>query len=545
MADVILNPLASGAALQKVFYDQAALNGLIISLDLGGATSGAASFSTSAGGSSAAALSSTMDVLETKTNLDNSFSLGGVQFSRGNVGYVVKSDGTVQANPSPSTGVGTTVGTMTPAAGKLQLTAWAAGSACAISNWRAVAAAPINGTDSPFQTYSVTFRVATAPLRPGSFSVSGTMVDGTTFNLTADTDGVINGTRVKGKINYNTGVVRLVGVSPAGSGGQTLADVSFLEITGLSTAYVDLIQNETLRYNAVAYTYLPLDADTLGIDPVRLPSDGRVPIFKPGYAAVIGNTQTTTPAAASNGGTVNCGRTRLSRVRVIGSNGATINTGYTVDLEAGIVTWVDVTGYSQPVKVEHRIEDMAQIKSADLDGTLTLLRALTHVFPAGSFVSSAIITGDMHARVTNVFDQATWSPQTFTGALVGNAATATYNNISFPITTKNNGAVSERWAALFKTTQTVDIIGEHMGVIASAVSINADIAPVNPLTGKPYFTIPAAGWGAGWAAGNVVFFQTVAAVAPVWIARTIKQAAAAGVDYSFTLLARGDIDNPL
>ncbi|WP_410925238.1 hypothetical protein, partial [Pseudomonas aeruginosa] len=58
----------------------------------------------------------------------------------------------------------------------------------------------------------------------------------------------------------------------------------------------------SLRYSAVAYSYLPLDAALLGIDPVRLPSDGRVPIFRPGGFAVVGHTGRIT-ASVSNGQT--------------------------------------------------------------------------------------------------------------------------------------------------------------------------------------------------------------------------------------------------
>jgi len=51
--------------------------------------------------------------------------------------------------------------------------------------------------------------------------------------------------------------------------------------------------------------------------------------------------------------------------------------------------------------------------------------------------------------------------------------------------------------------------------------------------------------GSGWSIGNVVFVPTVGALPTIWIARTVKQGPAAGEDYSFELLARGDIDNPL
>ena len=79
-----------------------------------------------------------------------------------------------------------------------------------------------------------------------------------------------------------------------------------------------MVAASSLRYSAVAYSYLPLDAALLGIDPVRLPSDGRVPIFRPGGFAVVGHTGRIT-ASVSNGQTIDCARVRLSRVRVVGT----------------------------------------------------------------------------------------------------------------------------------------------------------------------------------------------------------------------------------
>ena len=47
----------------------------------------------------------------------------------------------------------------------------------------------------------------------------------------------------------------------------------------------------SLRYNAVSYAYLPLDAELVGVDPVRLPADGRVPIFRDGDVIVVAHEQ--------------------------------------------------------------------------------------------------------------------------------------------------------------------------------------------------------------------------------------------------------------
>lgn len=542
MADVTVPFTDGGNALELSSY-LAISASTVLTMSLAGATSAAAKYATAA--ASADVLSGDMDQLHLKTNLANAFVLSGITFDAGGKHYVSKANGDLHVDLSPVTGNGTKVGTLTPDQGEVTLDTWPAASSPLVSNWRGVAGAPINGANTPFNTFAITFRTASAPLRTGSFSVLGTMRDGTTFNYTADGDGVINQPRVKGRINYTTGVVVLVGVTPSAPAGASTSDLSFLGISGVTNAYIDLIRQETLRYNAVAFTYLPLDAELLGIDPVRLPSDGRVPIFRPGELAVVGHTATTTPATAVDDGVVNVGRTRLSRLRVLGHDNHVIETGYDEDLEAGTVTFTDVTGYSQPVRVEHRIEDMGLIRDVQIDGTITFTRQLTHDFPEeGSYVSSCLRTGDLKARVPLVFDQASWDNTTYSDVLVGAAATGTYNTVGYPIAVTNAGAVTEKWVLRFKTTQTFDIIGEHVGVVGEG-SINTLTAPINAITGEPYFSIAAAGWGTLWSIGNIVRINTVGAMFPIWMVRTVQQGPEAAADYSFLTIIRGDVDNPL
>ena len=292
----------------------------------------------------------------------------------------------------------------------------------------------------------------------------------------------------------------------------------------------------------MAYSYLPLDAALLGIDPVRLPSDGRVPIFRPGGFAVVGHTGKVT-AAVSNGQTIDCSRVRLSRVRIVGADGVVINTGYSADLEAGLVTFDDVTGYSQPVTIEHRIEDMAVVREASIGGEITFTRAMTHNYPLGSYLSSALVAGDLFSRVQNVFDQGTWNG-TWTDSPVGQSAVGTFNTTQYPIVVTNRGALTERWVVRFTGATTFEVIGEHVGVIGVG-NTSTDCAPVNPAGGgAPYFTIPAAGWGAGWAQGNVLRINTIGAEYPVWAVRTVQQGPETVTDDDFTLLIRGDVDTP-
>jgi len=490
------------------------------------------------GGSSANSIDVQATALLAKVAMVPNYTLRNVSFNLGTSRFLQLTDNNVTRDPSPTTGVGTPTGTVSTVLGAVILTAWPTGLTSTITNWRGLICPPSTPLEAPYMSTKTVFRTAAVPLRPASLSVLGTLQDGTTFNVSAGIDGKINGTRVKGRVDYQYGLIELYFVNPSGDPNLNF-DLSFLGISGVTSLPLDLAKLNSIRYNAVAFSYLPLDADILGIDPVRLPSDGRVPIFRPGGFAVVGHTGSV-EATVANGQTINCGRVRLSRVRVIGNDGVVINTGYTADLEAGTVTFTDVSGYSQPVTVEHRIEDMGVVREVQISGEISFTRALTHNYPLGSYVSSALIAGDLFARVSVLFDQASWN-NTWTDTVVGTPATATFNSAQFPIALTNRGALTERWIVRFLTNTTFEVIGENVGVIANG-STGIDCAPLNPATGVPYFTIPAGGWGAGWATGNVVRFNTIGAQFPVWVVRTVQQGPESVPDDSFTLLIRGDVD---
>lgn len=452
---------------------------------------------------------------------------------------------------SPTSGTGTSVGTKAIVGGVMGvlLTAWPTGVSSAPTNLAGATYPSVSGSDTLMVTDTITFRTSISPLFNGGFSISGTFQDGSNFTASPDLNGNIKTATgsvagVVGSVEYETGVVTLrFGVLGGTVGTTGVQDVSYLEVPGVTTITAVGVQADSLRYNAVGFSYLPLDAEILGLDPVRLPTDGRVPIFRAGTVAVVGNTGKVGPATVANGQTINCGRVRLSRVRVIGDDGAVINAGYTADLEAGTVTFSNVTGYSQPVTVEHRIEDMGLVSDAQISGQITFTRPLTHAFDADTtYVSSALIAGDMHARVSLTFDQATWS-NVWSDDLIGSAAGGTYNTIANPLVVTNQGALTERWAIVFTNTTAFNIVGEHVGVIGTG-NTGTNCAPLNQAAGAPYFTIASVGWGTGWAAGNVFRFNTVGAEFPVWVIRTIQQGPATVDDDEFTLLIRGDVDAP-
>ncbi|TXH82361.1 MAG: hypothetical protein E6Q74_05265 [Pseudoxanthomonas sp.] len=400
---------------------------------------------------------------------------------------------------------------------------------------------------------NMVFSTSSAPIKPSALTLSVVDATGTQLLATSDLSGNLTGPHTKGKIDYESGLVEvqfgdyvLDSTLTTEQKAEWWYDAGDVQTTGPQTGKIWRpwpVDPQTLRYNFVSYFYLPLDASILGLDPVRLPQDGRVPIFRPGGFVVLGNTQTIAPATYANGNSVNCGRVRLSRVRLIDDNGEVINTGYTANLDAGTVTINNITGWSQPVTIEHRVEDMAMVAEVQINGRLRLTRQVTHAYPtAGSYVSSALVAGDLRARVSVLFDQVTLT-STWSDSVIGDPATGTFNDIAHPIVVSNSGALTERWAIQFTNTTQFRVIGEHVGVIALG-DTSSDCSPLNPASGTPYFTIPALGWGTGWAIGNVLRFNTVGAYFPVWVVRTIQQGPETVPDDSFTLLIRGDVDAP-
>jgi hypothetical protein len=396
---------------------------------------------------------------------------------------------------------------------------------------------------------TVVFTTQIAPLKPGGLVLSVVDMTGTQLVITGAIDGSVSGPHAHGQIDYETGQCEVSFGDYVLDSGLTAAeklewwyDANDIRTDGKIWKPWP-VDPSTLRYNCVAYAYLPLDAGILGLDPVRLPQDGRVPIFRPGSFAVVGHTGEVGPATVINGQVINCGRPRLSRVRVIDLNGAVINTGYTANLEAGTITVNDITGWTQPVVFEHRVEDMAMVSDVDIGGKISFTRQITHEYPVpGSYLSSALVAGDLRARVSLMFDQVTWG-NVWSDVVSGSAATGTFNQVGNPIEVVNSGALDERWAVVFTSTTAFNVMGEHVGVIATG-NTSTDCSPINPASGTPYFTIPALGWGLGWATGNVMRFNTIGSYFPVWVARTIQQGPETVPNDSFTLLIRGDVDRP-
>jgi hypothetical protein len=461
-------------------------------------------------------------------------------------------------NPDPTTGAGTLGGQLDYGSGRAVVTAWASGVAPAQHLKTALTQIHAAVADE------TCFRIAIAPVRPGSVSVRAMplLAGAPAITVTATTQGVFYQAGVcDGTVDYQTGVVRI-------RWGGWVTDASLTPDEKLEPWYneearVDFngtlkifrprhVYADTVRYNAVGYSYLPLSADLIGLDPVRLPSDGKVPCLQKGDVVLVTHSTRHTVQSPVAGGTVDVELTGVARVRVYDALGAAVPPSrYSLAADTGIVTWanpLDLSGFTAPYAVQAWIEDAALLTDVDLSGQVTLNLPLTHAYPAGALVSSALMHGDLYASVGVLFAQQAWT-SVWSDELIGAPILAQYNDLLYPVALTNAASWRERWALIFTSSTSFRVIGETLGDITNDLGgaghhdIDHDLAPINPLTSTPYFTLDYRGWGSGWVAGNVLRLNlTAPANFPFWLAMTVQPSQPTEGQNQFRLLLRGGID---
>lgn len=397
-------------------------------------------------------------------------------------------------------------------------------------------------------------RTASAPIRPGAggFVLTAPAMDGRTLVANVAATGEISGDEAWGAMDFASGAYQVMF-------GAFVLDASLTEAEKLEWWYdpADVgaveagkiwrptpVDPTGLRYNAVTYIYLPIDAELMGLTPERLRPDGRAVVFRPGDYVVVGLT-ITGPAFAPSPQVYDTGAELLSSIDVIDANGGgKVLEGYTVDLDAGTLTITDTTDWPALVIVRGRAEVYRRIASASIDGTVRLTTPVGRAFPAGAVLSTALRYGNMQAHVLRVFDQYNWNGLTWLDYPTGDPSAGKYRNDLHAIDVTNLGAITERWAIRFKTSTTFDLYGEHLGLIASG-TVNEDFAPPNPAAGNaPYLVLKALGWSGGFVNGNTVFVHTVGAEMPFALVRSTNPSTPSAASYDALFEIRCGKDTP-
>lgn len=392
-------------------------------------------------------------------------------------------------------------------------------------------------------------RTPGAPILVGQFTVSALPYGGgDLYTASADSQGVISGDECEGYIDYNSGcfIVRFGEWVPDDASAQSELWYDASDNDGSGNVWHPFfITPDEVTFNCVVTSYLPLDADLLGLNPVRLPIDGKVPIFKDGNILLVHHSvQTTCPSPLSADQVIELPRDNLSLIELYDANGLYVPEAgnYTVDLAAGEITManpLDLAAYTQPLVALHRIEDLCLASDVQVTGHISITSPLQNSYSASeTLVSSVLPAGDLQARVYNVFFQDDWYSN-WTNTQEGDAPISRYDIVNYPFILKNKNAIQERFACIFTSSTTIQLVGEHLGVIFTG-SITSDIAPINPQTGEPYFTIQNEGWGSGWSTGDVFRFNLAGAGFPYWFCRTTLQGPATENSDKYVVQLRGD-----
>jgi hypothetical protein len=459
--------------------------------------------------------------------------------------------GVLYATSQPSESDKATVaGRIDFATGVASLSSWQGGAAVGPLVLRSLLAEV-----APIPVYVVNGRTPGAPLRPGTFSIRAVRArDSAEVSATADNNGNLVAAGVHGVVDSVHGVY-VVGF------GAWVADSSLTaedraepwyspDLVG-EDGYIwrpDEVLPESVRINAVVQVALPIDPEIIKVNPVRLPMDGRVPVVRPGDTLVLHDPQPYTLPTLVAGGTVTLPRDGLSSVAVYDQEGLGVPLAVLgeFDLEAGtleVSPTLDLEGYSLPLVAIHSVEDMALCLDAQITGEVALAQPTTRDYSAGnSLLSTALILGDAQARYEHLFAQNTWTG-VWSDSRIGDPPTggAQYNDALWPLVLANRHAITQRWRLHFTSPTSFNVIGEELGVVGTG-NTSEGASPLNPATGEPYVVVPPLGFGGGWASGNNLRFNTVAAGAPVWVARTVLSGPATQVDDRIRLQTRWDKD---
>ncbi|MEG2271051.1 MAG: hypothetical protein RSC05_02150 [Acinetobacter sp.] len=486
--------------------------------------------------------------LDLSSGFDEQILTGSARFKVGLDTFLDRT-GTLYRNVDSSNNSGIASGVIQYGTGKVEIDSWTPG----VDN-TIVLESLTTTTDLP-PLNRISFRTPIIPIRPQSLTVVVASLDFGQLTLTTDENGVIETSRAHGSINHDTGFVNIYFYTKTKITAENRPTLEakdwydpLLEYTELGETYINVpvwIDASSVRYNAIAYTYIPLDSEILGLSATRLPLDGRVPIFRVGDIGIISASKSYELLNHIAGQTYSLADQRISWLELEDSAGTKVPFDmYVVDYDYGKFTLngdFALGALVAPLKAKYRYQDMGLIRDVQINGQITFTKPVTHNYDAeNSIVGSALVIGDMQARYTRKFVQPTWS-NVWADEPTGGAISANYNDSLYPILTTNNGAIQERWALVFTDATNFRCVGEYSGQIGLG-NINADFAPINPVTGVPYVTVKKEGWGAGWASGNVLRFNTIAATYPVWVIRTVKQSEPTVLSDQFQIMLRGDID---
>ncbi len=372
-----------------------------------------------------------------------------------------------------------------------------------INEWEFVNHKPIMvtalATYSPYNPISTAcFRIKHVPVATGSLQIRAETMDGEIISGVASNNGWIQNDHMTAEIDCQYGVV--------------------------SVEFKKKVKAESIIYNAVAQTELPINSNIVKINTVKLPKNGKVAIFRVGDSILISNSKTEDIGSAfSSGQTVNLSRDDVDRICLRDSDGKPVNAElWDYDLDAGTITFatpLDLSQYKKPLLATHTREERNRVLEVNIDGTLKLKDPTLRAYEVeDTYVSSLLIGDTLQVRHSIPFTQRNWDG-VWRDKPNGEQLLNKLNLTNYPMVLTDDGAITQDWLIKFVSSSQFEVYGDSLGYVGR-FDLLTDLAPINPATNKPYFIVPKEAFGdtdAPWATHNVIRFKTWGTLMPVWI----------------------------
>ncbi|STZ07225.1 Uncharacterised protein [Moraxella caprae] len=444
-----------------------------------------------------------------------------VRFTMNGKSYFDK-DGSIYINLKTATGQADKVGSIDYSTGELILS----------DPIGTVSVQSLTTSVNANRTDSISFITPSAPIRPSSLTISATTLDGKKISATANAKGEFEGEYISGLVDVEYGLASVkFGKWVQAQGNESEDWYNADAVVDGQIFKPTHVFSSSIIYSTVAYSYLPVDSTTIRIDTVRLPQDGRVPIFRRGDTILITNSLKQALGSAHKAGqTIALDRTDLDRLCITDSTGKAVNAElWDYDLEAGSITWtspLDLSDYALPLFATCTWEEKNRIHSVDIDGTLTLIFPTKRDYPLeDTYVASVLIGGNLQVRASVPFTQRNWT-NVWQDTRIGDEPLNRLNVKDYPIILTDDGAIDEKWLIKFTSSSQFELYGQTLGFVLKTDTLQ-DLAPINPSTKKPYFTIPREAFGTDtpWSVQEVVRFNTWGTLMPVWVICAVQPSA--------------------
>ncbi|WP_295440940.1 hypothetical protein [uncultured Thiodictyon sp.] len=154
---------------------------------------------------------------------------------------------------------------------------------------------------------------------------------------------------------------------------------------------------------------------------------------------------------------------------------------------------------------------IATVTYAGAAMAITLAEGLTGAYDAGAVVASVLQPDDVACVYADVAT---------TGGLTCTPAGA--------LALTNLGAIFQTWTVTVTNAATgaLAVSGDLVGAVGTG-ALGATLAPLNPASGTPYFSLAPGAWGGTPGTGDTLTFSTIPAAVPLWSRRVVPAGAAA------------------